>query len=89
MCGRYASSRKPEDLVEEFEISAPGANKVEEALAPDYNVAPTKLAPVVISRPPSDGPKDADAVRQLRLFKCGLLPNLSLSPNSGEDCRVR
>ncbi len=40
MCGRYASSRKPEDLVEEFEITASGANKVDEALAPDYNVAP-------------------------------------------------
>ncbi|HEX4686592.1 MAG TPA: SOS response-associated peptidase family protein, partial [Nocardioides sp.] len=53
MCGRYASSRKPEDLVEEFEISAPGANKVEEALAPDYNVAPTKPVYAVVERSPS------------------------------------
>ena len=37
MCGRYAASRSPDDLVEEFEVSAPP----EQVLAPGYNVAPT------------------------------------------------
>jgi putative SOS response-associated peptidase YedK len=48
MCGRYASSRRPEDLVEEFEI-----DKVEvaEPLPPDYNVAPTKQVYAVVQRP--------------------------------------
>ena len=55
MCGRYASSRKPEDLVEEFEIRT---SKVEEALAPDYNVAPTKPVYAVMERSPS--PRDAE-----------------------------
>ena len=49
MCGRYASSRRPEDLVEEFEIEQ---SEVRETLAPDYNVAPTKEVYAVLSRPP-------------------------------------
>ena len=35
MCGRYAASKNPDDLVEEFEVEA----RPEESLAPDYNVA--------------------------------------------------
>ena len=77
MCGHYASTARRADLLEQFQIDD---DKADEPKGPDYNVAPTKLAPVVISRAPLDGPKDAAAVRQLRLFKWGLLPNLSLSP---------
>ena len=77
MCGRYASSRKPEDLVEEFEISAPGANKVEEALAPDFNVAPTKPVYAVVERSPSsrDDPDPEPPQRQLRVLSWGLIPS--------------
>jgi putative SOS response-associated peptidase YedK len=77
MCGRYASSRKPEDLVEEFEISAPGANRVEEALAPDYNVAPTKPVYAVVERSPSsrDDPDPEPPQRQLRVVSWGLIPS--------------
>ena len=49
MCGRYASSRKPEDLVEEFEVVD---NRVEQPLPADYNVAPTKEVYAVVERPP-------------------------------------
>ena len=49
MCGRYASSRRPEDLVEEFEVDQP---MLETALEPDYNVAPTKDVYAVLERPP-------------------------------------
>jgi putative SOS response-associated peptidase YedK len=55
VCGRYASSRRPEDLVEEFEIEATdGAGPgVDPATAQaDFNVAPTKQAPVVLERRP-------------------------------------
>ena len=38
MCGRYAASRNPDDLVEEFEV-VEGPVRV---LEPDWNVAPTK-----------------------------------------------
>jgi putative SOS response-associated peptidase YedK len=48
MCGRYASSRRPEDLIEEFEIDR---SEVKESLAPDYNVAPTKPVYAVLQRP--------------------------------------
>ena len=44
MCGRYAASRNPDDLVEEFEVVA----RPEESLEPDYNVAPTKNVYAVI-----------------------------------------
>ena len=62
MCGRYAASRGPEDLAGVFEIEK---WEPEEALAPDYNVAPTKEVYAVLDRPL----KDADSpkpVRQLR-----------------------
>ena len=47
MCGRYAASRNPDDLVEEFEVDAPPP---EESLQPDYNVAPTKKVYAVLTR---------------------------------------
>ena len=85
MCGRYASSRRPEDLVEEFEI-----DKVEvtEALAPDYNVAPTKQVYAVVERGPR--PDDGDASpaagqteRQLRTLRWGLVPFWAKDPSVG------
>jgi putative SOS response-associated peptidase YedK len=71
MCGRYASSRQPEDLVEEFEIRSPELPHLE----PDWNVAPTKEVYAVVERPPS-GADDAEAVpeRQLRALTWGLVP---------------
>ncbi|MFD9204333.1 SOS response-associated peptidase family protein, partial [Streptomyces anthocyanicus] len=39
MCGRYAASRGPEDLAGVFEIEK---WEPQEALDPDFNVAPTK-----------------------------------------------
>jgi len=61
VCGRYAASRRPDDLVEEFEIEAtdglgPGADP--SSAAPDFNVAPTKKALVVLERVPRDAPRD-------------------------------
>jgi len=79
MCGRYASSRRPEDLIEEFEITSP---KVDEALAPDYNVAPTKEVYAVMERPPS-GDKTAPAERQLRVLRWGLIPSWAKDPAIG------
>jgi putative SOS response-associated peptidase YedK len=39
MCGRYAISKLPEELIEEFEISAGHTGKV---LPADWNISPTK-----------------------------------------------
>lgn len=59
MCGRYASSRKPDDLVEEFEVDAtqgdgPGADPA--GAGPDFNIAPTRQALVVLERVPRPVP---------------------------------
>jgi putative SOS response-associated peptidase YedK len=57
MCGRYASSRRPEDLAEEFEIDRGSVtDTVTEPLPPDYNVAPTKEVYAVVTRPPARSP---------------------------------
>jgi putative SOS response-associated peptidase YedK len=82
MCGRYASSRKPEDLVEEFEIRT---SKVDEALAPDYNVAPTKPVYAVMERSPSarDDPEQQPPERQLRVLTWGLVPSWAKDPAIG------
>src|SRR5688500_19719562 len=50
VCGRYASSRSPDDLVEEFEVVE---TRIAAPLAADYNVAPTKEVYAVVERPPS------------------------------------
>jgi putative SOS response-associated peptidase YedK len=79
MCGRYASSRRPEDLVEEFEIDKV---EVKETLTPDYNVAPTKQVYAVVQRPPAEE-KGGDAERQLRTLRWGLVPFWAKDPAIG------
>jgi putative SOS response-associated peptidase YedK len=87
MCGRYAASSRPDDLVEEFEIEADRTGEPARSVlaspqspapgTPDYNVAPTKQAPVVLTRAPRSG-EDEDGggpVRQLRLLTWGLVPS--------------
>ena len=84
MCGRYASSAHPEDLVEEFEVDEDHTGEpIRSLLAspqvpppgqPDFNVAPTKAAPVVLTRVPR-GAADAAPTRQLRLMTWGLVPS--------------
>lgn len=65
MCGRYASSRRPEDLVEDFDIeftagSGPGADPTDAPEQGDYNVAPTKNAMVVLERAPRRAAPDGE-----------------------------
>lgn len=83
MCGRYASSRRPEDLVEEFEIDKV---EVKETLPPDYNVAPTKQVYAVVERTPRAGAEEGAAPppeRQLRTVKWGLVPFFAKDPSIG------
>ena len=82
MCGRYASSRRPEDLVEEFEIED---NRVVTALEPDYNVAPTKEVYAVVERPPRTGEsgEERPPERQLRVLRWGLVPSWAKDPSIG------
>ncbi|MGY1813546.1 SOS response-associated peptidase [Blastococcus sp. SYSU D00820] len=74
MCGRYAASRRPEDLVVEFEaVPAEG----QPPLPADYNVAPTKDVHVVRwkkERDPEGRPTGAGH-RELRVVRWGLVPS--------------
>ncbi|WP_316526391.1 SOS response-associated peptidase [Kitasatospora brasiliensis] len=69
MCGRFAASSKPEDLVELFDVEH---WEPAETLAPNWNVAPTDSAFVVLERLAKERP--ARAVRQLRVLRWGLVP---------------
>ncbi|PHQ53063.1 hypothetical protein BLA24_03875, partial [Streptomyces cinnamoneus] len=60
MCGRYAASRRPEDLAGLFGVEK---WEPEETLAPDWNVAPTKSVHAVLERPLKDA-ADRRPVRQ-------------------------
>jgi putative SOS response-associated peptidase YedK len=92
MCGRYASSARPEDLVEEFDVEQDRTReKVRSVLVapqsppagqPDFNMAPTKAAPVVLTRAPR-GDADGDPTRQLRLLTWGLVPSWSRDAKVG------
>ncbi|MFP5347914.1 MAG: SOS response-associated peptidase [Actinomycetes bacterium] len=63
MCGRYAASRSPDDLVEEFEVVEDRTRDPESPpVSPDYNIAPTKTAPVVLERRPRTGAVSEDGV---------------------------
>ena len=92
MCGRYAATASPEELVEAYEVELDATAERSRSVlknpqqpppgTPDHNVAPSKQAPVALTRPPRD---DADAapVRQLRLLTWGLVPSWSKDPSTG------
>jgi putative SOS response-associated peptidase YedK len=82
MCGRYASAKNADALVEEFEVEE---SLVDKPLNPDYNVAPTKQVYSVITREKhdDDSPADHEATRQLRVVKWGLVPSWAKDPGIG------
>jgi putative SOS response-associated peptidase YedK len=78
MCGRYASSRRPEDLAEEFEIDrATLSETLTQPLEPDFNVAPTKPVYAVVTR------EQSAPERQLRMLRWGLVPFWAKDPAIG------
>jgi len=74
MCGRYAAAKDPAALAEEFEVVAPA----EEALQPDYNVAPTKKVYLVVDRAHDDVQE-----RALVVGRWGLVPSWAKDPSIG------
>jgi len=89
MCGRYAASARPDELVEAFDVDEDHTGEPARSILknpqsppagePDWNMAPSKQAPVVLTRAPrpTEGEPDADAAptRQLRLLTWGLVPS--------------
>ncbi|MEV8094938.1 SOS response-associated peptidase [Kitasatospora sp. NPDC085879] len=76
MCGRFASSSKPEDIVEVFGVVQWDPA---ETIAPSWNVAPTSPAYAVLDRPPKGQRRP---VRQLRVLRWGLIPAWAKSPET-------
>ena len=83
MCGRYATTRDPATLAEDFDaVDATGAD----APAPDHNVAPTKPVLAVVTRHPRDEdgtPDPARTERSVRVMKWGLVPHWAKDPSVG------
>ena len=69
MCGRYASSRGPDDLTSYFEVEEPP----EQQLPPSWNVAPTDPVYAVVQK----------ARRELRVLRWGLVPSWSKDGKGG------
>lgn len=89
MCGRYAASARPDELVEAFDVEEDHTAEPSRSIlakpqdppagVPDWNMAPSKQAPIVLTRRPkgtTEGdPDEAEPVRQLRLLTWGLVPS--------------
>lgn len=83
MCGRYASTRARQELLDEFQVELDAG---EDAIEPDYNVAPTKSVPAVITRAPKGEEGDEEPpqpVRTLRTIRWGLVPSWAKDPKIG------
>jgi putative SOS response-associated peptidase YedK len=84
MCGRYAATKNPAALVQEFDAVDDTEGKARDA---DYNVAPTKNVVTVVQRHPRDAEgtvqEDEPAVRSLRLMRWGLVPFWAKDPSVG------
>lgn len=76
MCGRYAATANPDELVEEFEISFVD-EQMAEVCRPRYNIAPTDPVAAVVERA-----KDEVVTRKLVPLRWGLVPSWAKAPTS-------
>lgn len=97
MCGRYAATAEPDELIEAFEVEVDATGETSRSVlvnpqsppagTPDFNMAPSKMAPVVLTRVPrgaaGEQVEEADPVRQLRLLTWGLVPSWAKDPKVG------
>ncbi|MGV1007010.1 MAG: SOS response-associated peptidase [Dermatophilaceae bacterium] len=93
MCGRYAASKDQTEILEEFDVELDATSLPSRSILarpqnppagqPDFNMAPSKQAPVVLTRPrrgpdavdPAEQAEPGQPVRQLRLLTWGLVPS--------------
>ena len=97
MCGRYAASARPDELIEAFDVDEDHTGDPARSILkspqspppgePDWNMAPTKQAPVVLTRrrrgDTADEADEAEPTRQLRLLTWGLVPAWSKEVTMG------
>src|SRR4029453_14080312 len=76
MCGRYASSTSPQDLMEEFEVD----DLFDGLPGPDYNVAPTVAVPAIFERRVKD---TGEIRRRLAPLIWGLVPSWAQAASIG------
>lgn len=79
MCGRYATTQTSSSLNQAFEVDL--VNSFVE-LEADYNMAPTKLAPILIGRAPRESSTDRPQ-RELLAAKWGLIPGWAKDQSIG------
>ncbi|MDC5698790.1 SOS response-associated peptidase [Intrasporangium calvum] len=96
MCGRYAASARPDELVEAFDIDEDHSDEPGRSILknpqrpapaePDWNMAPSKQALVVLTRPhkATEEAAPAEATRQLRLLTWGLVPSWAKDVKVGQ-----
>jgi len=94
MCGRYAAGVDRGELIEEFEVEQDATGEPSRSIlaapqtpapgAPDYNMAPTKQAPVVLTRVPRTSEEHSRPLRQLRLLTWGLVPSWATDTSGGQ-----
>ena len=77
MCGRYATTRTPDALADQF--GAQLADSFVE-LEPDYNMAPTKPAPIIVERPDTE---TRPGGRKVVAANWGLVPSWAKDPKIG------
>ncbi|WP_055554668.1 SOS response-associated peptidase [Streptomyces sp. NBRC 110028] len=81
MCGRYVSTRSPQDLTRLFGVLD---WRSEETLEPNWNVAPTDEVYAVLERAPRRDDDGASSVRrELRPLRWGLVPSWAKDPKIG------
>ena len=88
MCGRYAASADLREIIEAFDVELDAHQETSRSILvnpqspppgePDWNMAPTKQAPVVLTRMVEEQP-----VRQLRLLTWGLVPSWAKDTKGG------
>jgi putative SOS response-associated peptidase YedK len=100
MCGRYAATAHPDELVEEFDVEEDRTGDPARSIlknpqsppagTPDYNLAPSKQAPVILTRVPREAREareeyagEPPARRQLRLLTWGLVPSWAKDTTMG------
>ncbi|OEV28256.1 hypothetical protein AN219_21055 [Streptomyces nanshensis] len=79
MCGRYVSTRRPEDLVDLFQVDQWHQEEAQ-APEPNYNVAPTDDVWAVLEAVDRE---TGVVERQLRPLRWGLVPFWAKSPDTG------
>lgn len=83
MCGRFASFRSAEDVVDDLGIDELADDADE--LPPSWNIAPTDDVRIVVERPEKTaaGPGKGEITRSLRVARWGLVPSWSKDASGG------